>query len=228
MLALTRTELGSRSSADQRKSEDPLTQCLERAGTRVKVRRDEAIFWEGDASDHCYKIVAGAVRISKVLPDGRRQIADFFVAGDIMGFEPGESYDFTAEAIVDSLLLKCPRRRLDAFIADDPSAQRALLSVALDRLSAAQRQMVLLGRKSATEKVASFLSALAARSPAATELDIAMSRTDIADHLGLTIETVSRAFTKLRQQGLIALPHPQHVEILDGEALQEIADGACT
>ena len=104
MLALARTEARSHIPAEPRKAEDALAECLERAGTRIKARRDEAIFWEGDAADHCYKIVAGAVRISKVLPDGRRQVADFFVAGDIIGFEPGGLYDFTAEAIVDSTL----------------------------------------------------------------------------------------------------------------------------
>ena len=228
MLALARTEIASRLSAASRNPEDPLAQCLQRTATRVTAQRDEAIFWEGDAADHCYKIVTGAVRISKVLPDGRRQIADFFVAGDLIGFEPGTSYDFTAEAVVDSVLLKCPRRRLDALLAEDASAQRTLLTVALERLSAAQRQMVLLGRKSATEKVASFLSVLSARSRIMTEVDIPMSRNDIADHLGLTIETVSRAFTKLRRQGIIALPHPQHIEILDVDALRELADCACT
>jgi CRP/FNR family transcriptional regulator len=228
MLTLARTEIASRPSAASRKSEDPLGQCLQRAATRVTAHRDEAIFWEGDAADHCYRIVTGAVRISKVLPDGRRQIADFFAAGDLIGFEPGASYDFTAEAVVDSVLLKCPRRQLEAFLAEDAAAQRTLLSVALERLSAAQRQMVLLGRKSASEKVASFLSVLSARSRTVTEVYIPMSRTDIADHLGLTIETVSRAFTKLRRQGIIALPRPQHIEILDADALHDLADGACS
>jgi CRP-like cAMP-binding protein len=202
-----------------------LAEWLEPAGVRVHVSRNAAIFWEGDQAQHCYRILSGAVRISKMLSDGRRQVADFLLPGDLVGLDRDETQQFSAEAIVDSVLVKYPRRRVEAILGDNPRAQSALLSLALERLSAAQAQMLLLARKSAEERLASFLIGLAERTGSKAVVEISMSRTDIADYLGLTIETVSRSFAKLKRDGVIALPHPQRVQLLNIAALRNLADG---
>lgn len=203
---------------------------LDRLGTLVGVARDGTLFYEGDLADHLYKVVSGAVRLCKVLPDGRRQLADFFLPGDLVGLDLGESHSFAAEAIADSVVLKLPRRRVETMVSENPRLGRALLSLAVERLAAAQSQMVLLGRKNATERLASFLLELLERTGHTGSdqptLTLTMTRADIADYLGLTIETVSRTFARLKQLKAIALPHPQRVVLRDRELLEELAEGA--
>jgi len=203
---------------------------LDRLGTLVDVARDATLFYEGDLADHLYRVVSGAVRLCKVLPDGRRQLADIFLPGDLVGLDLGESHSFAAEAITDSVVLKLPRQRVETLINENPRLGRALLSLAVERLAAAQSQMVLLGRKNATERLASFLLGLIERTGQAASdrptLNLTMTRADIADYLGLTIETVSRTFARLKQLNAIALPHPQRVVVRDRELLEELAEEA--
>jgi len=198
-------------------------------GTRVVFARDTALFWEGDEAEFCYKIVSGAVRVCRLLSDGRRQLADFVLPGDLLGFDASETHSFTAEAIVETVALRFPRRRLDEIALANARVGRLLLTGICERLSAAQDQILLLGRKNASEKLASFILRLAERTgtdgSAGEPLDLAMTRTDIADYLGLTIETVSRTFASFRRNGLIDLPRAQSVVITDRDALAELAEG---
>jgi CRP/FNR family transcriptional regulator len=203
---------------------------LDSVGTRVTVARDATLFYEGDLAEHWYKVVSGAIRICKVLPDGRRQLADFFLPGDLVGFDLGESHAFAAEAVTDSVVIKFPRRRVETLVNENPRLGRALLSLAIERLAAAQSQMVLLGRKNATERLASFLLGLIERTgqgdAAEPAIALTMTRADIADYLGLTIETVSRTFARLKQLNAISLPHPQRVIVRDRERLEDLAEAA--
>lgn len=196
----------------------------------MSVDRGDALFWEGDEAEHYYQVISGAIRFCKIMPDGRRQVASFYLPGDLIGIEAADKYRFSAEAVIDSVVVRFPKSRVEAAAAEDPKVGQALLTIALDRLTAAQNQMLLLGRMNATERVASFLLALASRVQLRDTMprivDITMSRTDIADYLGLTIETVSRAFAKLKKDRVIDLPHPQQAIVLDLARLEQLSEGA--
>lgn len=204
---------------------------LHAKGMRATVARDDVLFNEGDEARSCYKIVSGAIRVVKIMADGRRCVVDFFLPGDVVGLDAAGTYEFTAEAIVDSELVRYPRPRLDATMEDNPQAGRRLLEMTFRRLAAAQSQMLLLGRMNAMERIASFLLNLErrqGRAKAGTRVvRLDMNRMDIADHLGLTLETVSRMLNQFKRQGIIDLPHPQHVCILKGHRLEELANCAC-
>lgn len=192
-----------------------------------KKASGETVFAEGDAADCVYEVVRGMVRLYKLLPDGRRQITGFLSAGHLLGVAPEGVCVYTAEAITEVTLCRYKRTAFERLIDEVPGFAKRLLAVASHELRAAQDQMLLLGRKAATEKVASFLLLMAGPSDGdgAETVEVPMTRSDIADYLGLTIETVSRTFTKLRQDGLIALPTPAHVEIRDRDRLEELAAG---
>jgi CRP-like cAMP-binding protein len=198
-------------------------------GTNAVFARDAALFREGDDAQFCYRIVSGAVRVCRLLPDGRRQLADFLLPGDLLGFDAAGTYSFTAEAIVETVATRYPRRGLDEMAQANVRLSGFLLNIMCERLSAAQNQILLLGRKNAAEKLASFILGLAERTghdgSADDPLDLAMTRTDIADYLGLTIETVSRTFAIFRRNGMIDLPRTQSVVFTDRDALAELAEG---
>lgn len=180
------------------------------------------LFAEGDKAEAVYEVLSGMVRLYKLLPDGRRQVTGFLGAGQLLGLSPEGSCVFTADTITEVSLCRYQRDAFERLIDEVPGFARRLLAVTSHELRAAQDQMVLLGRKSASEKVASFLLMLPRR---ADEIEVPMTRGDIADHLGLTIETVSRTFTRLRQEGLIALPVPTRVRLLDRKGLEKLAAG---
>lgn len=187
----------------------------------------ETLFAEGDAADSVYEVVRGMVRLYKLLPDGRRQITGFLSAGKLLGLAPEGVCVYTAEAITEVTLCRYKRAAFERLIDEVPGFAKRLLTVASHELRAAQDQMLLLGRKSAAEKVTSFLLLLADQHDAEEEdeIEVPMTRSDIADYLGLTIETVSRTLTKLKQDGLIALPTSSRVEIRDRDRLEELASG---
>jgi CRP/FNR family transcriptional regulator len=183
----------------------------------------EAMFWEGDEASYLYEIVSGCVRLCKALPDGRRAITGFTFAGEILGVSFKDRYLFTAEAVGEVKLRRYSRTQMHDSLARMPGLNRDVLALACDELSAAQNQMVLLGRKTACERIASFLLDVASRTckgAAMREIDLPMTRLDIADFLGLTIETVSRVLGRLKSDGIIALPLAHHVEIADLAALR--------
>jgi len=187
----------------------------------------EALFSEGDEADSVYEVVRGMLRLYKLLPDGRRQITGFLSAGHFLGLAPEGVCVYTAEAITEVTLCRYKRKAFDHLIDEVPGFAKRLLAVASHELCAAQSQMLLLGRKAATEKVASFLLMMADQQGKDGEatIDIPMTRSDIGDYLGLTIETVSRTLTKLRQDGLIALPTPDRIKVRDRDQLEELAEG---
>jgi CRP/FNR family transcriptional regulator len=187
----------------------------------------EVLFAEGDEADSIYEVVRGTVRLYKLLPDGRRLITGFLSAGHLLGLAPDGICVYTAEAITEVTLCRYKRAAFERLVDEVPGLAKRLLAVTSDELRAAQDRMLLLGRKSATEKVASFLLLMADQGDGqdAGEVAIPMTRSDIADYLGLTIETVSRTLSKLKQQGMIALPTATRIEIRDRDDLEAVAVG---
>lgn len=178
--------------------------------------RNEEVFGEGEPAEFVYKVVSGAVRSFRILSDGRRQIDRFHLPGDLFGIEDGEEHRFSAEAIADCRIALVKRSSLEAAVMRDSAAARLLWGLACRDLDRAREHMLLLGRKSATERVATFLIEMSA---SAAAIDLPMCRNDIADYLGLTIETVSRTLTQLERRGVIDLPSSRHVELRDRAAL---------
>lgn len=189
----------------------------------------QVIFEEGDPADYVFNISDGEVRLYKLLPDGRRQITGFLNPGDFLGLITESSYAYGAEAIGPVELCCMKLSGLERLLSDIPPVRERLLDMSRDELAAAQEQMLLLGRKSAREKILSFLLYRHKHlDPTGRDasIDLPMSRTDIADYLGLTIETVSRTFTALRDEGLIELPNPHHVIFPDIDAVRDAAEAA--
>jgi len=184
----------------------------------------ETLFSEGDDADCIYEVVSGTLRLYKMLADGRRQMMGFPAAGHLLGLAPAGTHVYTAEALTDVTLCCYPRASFHRLVNDVPGLARRMWAVTSDELRFAQDQLLLLGRKSASEKLASFLLMLADQQDT-DHLSLPMTRTDIADYLGLTIETVSRTVTKLKREKLIALPQVNAMDILDRDALEAMAAG---
>jgi len=208
--------------------ESAALRAFKESGPTVHHQAGETIVFEGDEAQCVYSLTSGLLRLSKLLPDGRRQIAGFLFPGDFLGITLEEDHAFTAEAIASSTLCKFPRRHFEAFMADHPALERRLYAVAAHELAAARQQLVLLGRKTATEKVVSFLLMLASRcrkeGGLADEVAVPMTRNDIADYLGLRIETVSRELTALKTSRLIQLTGTHALRLLDKPRLRAMAE----
>jgi CRP/FNR family transcriptional regulator, nitrogen fixation regulation protein len=199
-----------------RKSVDAATPTV---GSVQSFTKDEEIFAEGDKAAYVYKVLSGVVRTSKLLSDGRRQIDAFHLAGDIFGIEAGDEYRFCAESVGNCVVVAYRRSHLAALTGSDAQLGQDMTMGMMRSLVRAQNHMLLLGRKSALEKIATFLLDMAERTADDSTLDLPMSRTDIADHLGLTIETVSRSFTQLERQGIIGLPSARRIVLSNRAAL---------
>lgn len=193
------------------------------SGVRMTYARNEEIYGEAESADLVYRVISGVVRTYKILSDGRRQIAEFYLPGDIFGLETGEDYALSAEAVGEVVVFAMRRRALLTLVESNGDLARRLWSVTLYDLKRSQGHMLLLGRKGALERVAWFLMDLAQRFPAQRDILLPMSRQDIADYLGLTIETVSRTMTELQDQALIALNGCRHVILRDLTALEDMA-----
>jgi CRP/FNR family nitrogen fixation transcriptional regulator len=201
---------------------EPFRRAPDALGTAHVYAKDEEIFAEGDRAAYFYKVVSGAVRTSKLLSDGRRQIDAFHLPGDIFGLESGDEHRFTAEALGAAKVVSYRRCRPDSLASGDSALSRQIVAAMMRSLERAQNHMMLLGRKSAVERIATFLLTLAERM-ADDAVDLPMSRIDIADHLGLTIETVSRTLTQLERQGVITLPeHRRSIVLRDKAALRRL------
>jgi CRP/FNR family transcriptional regulator len=188
----------------------------------------ETFLNEGEPATHFFNVVEGAVKVFKLLPDGRRQITGFLFAGDLLGLAFNDTYTYSAEAITPVKLCRFPRRQLERLLDAFPRIERRLLAMASNELAAAQEQMMLLGRKTAHERIASFLLSLARREErhgGGASVLLPMTRTDIADYLGLTTETASRVFTSLKKRGYIELEAGGRVLFTDRDGLEEIATG---
>jgi len=201
---------------------------LSSARMSQKIEAGETFLNEGDAATHFLNIIDGSVKIYKLMPDGRRQITGFLFAGDLLGLAVNDVYTYSAEALTPVTVCRFPRRQLERLLDDFPKMEKRLLAMASNELAAAQEQMMLLGRKTAHERVASFLLMLARRERrfgrSAAAVDLSMTRTDIADYLGLTTETASRVFTSLKKRGWIELAGSK-VTLSDRDALDELATG---
>ena len=188
----------------------------------------KSVFEEGDEPRYMFNVTSGMIRLSKLLPNGRRQIVGFVFPGDMLGLASHGAYTCSAEAIGPVKVCRFPREKMIAVLDEVPHLRARLLDIAADELKQAQDQMLLLGRKSPMEKVASFLLRLRGENIRCGErvdrLDLAMGRGDIADYLGLTIETVSRTFTKLRHEGVIQLEGAHRVVITNEEGLEDLAE----
>ncbi|MDR6304288.1 CRP/FNR family nitrogen fixation transcriptional regulator [Nitrobacter vulgaris] len=166
-------------------------------------KKGSEIYGEKEPADYVYQVKAGSVRSYKLLPDGRRQIGAFHLVGDIFGLENGSEHRFTAEAIVNTTVRLIKRRSLEMMAESDAMVSRNLLGMTTENLEHAENHMLLLGRKTSLERVAAFLVEMDRRLAAAGVMPLPMSRRDIADYLGLTLETVSRALSRLHELGVI-------------------------
>ena len=200
--------------------------ALDHIGTVLSLSREDVLFYEGDTADHYFKVVTGAIRFCKLLADGRRHVSDFYLPGDFIGLDGEANYLFTAEAVTQTSVVRYTRRSVDALAWQEPRIGRQLLSIACHGLSLAQQKQVLLGRKSAEERIASFLLDLAGRNGETDRVSLPMSRTDIGDHLGLTMETVSRGLSHLKSEGIISLENSHQILFRDRDALEGLADAA--
>ena len=204
-------------------------ELLKEIGSVVRIARMQTIIHEGDPAANYFKVISGAVRVYKLLADGRRQIVGFPLTGDFFGWSAGDSYPHTAEAISDVTVLRVPRKRLEALVEAHPKLGIRLLGMAHGEICAAQEQMLLLGRKTAEERIASFLVAMSERAAshgeASNVIVLSMTRGEIADYLGLSAEAVSRGLSALKREGLIAIREPQRIALVHPEALADRAEG---
>jgi CRP/FNR family transcriptional regulator len=198
---------------------------LARVTRRRRLTPGQVLLSEGEPVEHYYNIVEGHVRVFRTLEDGRRQITGFLERGDFIGLALGETHEFTVEAIDEVELCQFPRRALLGLVDDLRPLERALRDLTSHELVAAHDHMVLLGRKTAQERVASFLVQRACPAPAGApeSVRLPMTQTDIADYLGLRLETVSRVMNALRTQGVIARPSAHHVLVTKPAALRQMA-----
>ena len=190
-------------------------------GALMPFARDAEIYGESEPADYLYKVVSGAVRTYKVLNDGRRQISSFYLPGEIFGLEVGGEHTFSAEAVADSKILVIRRSAVVALAGRDKEVARQLWRMTATELQRAHDHIMLL-IKTAQERVAGFLLEMAARGSDASEVDLPMSRQDIADYLGLTIETVSRMVTQLEKSGTIALATSRRIVLRKRGALSRM------
>jgi len=190
------------------------------AGSSLRFEADREIYGEGEEAGSYYKVVSGVARTCRFLADGRRQIDGFHVAGDVFGIEPGATRCLTAEAVSDCKIIAYRRAPLDD--AGAAFASPHLVTHLLRNLERAQDHAVLLGRRSAVEKVAAFLLDWARKSATAGTIMLVMTRLDIGDYLGLTIETVSRTLSLFERDGIIALPSVRQLRIMDLDALMAL------
>jgi len=197
---------------------------LEQFGSTVTVERDREIYGQDDPAQYCWRILSGCVRTVKLLEDGRRQVGEFLFVGDIFGLDDLAIHDFAAEAVTEVKLRRYPRRMVEALAESHASLAHWLRTLTLNNLHAAHERLMLLGRKTAMEKLASFLLEMDRRSttPGRAMLDLPMSRADIADHLGLTVETVCRVLAHLKRDGALGICRTG-VELYDRRCLCDLA-----
>jgi CRP/FNR family transcriptional regulator, nitrogen fixation regulation protein len=195
--------------------------AMEAMGSQMKFGPNAEIFGEGEPAEHVYKVVTGAVRTYRILSDGRRQIGGFYLPGDIFGLEIGKEHQFSAEAINGVTVLVIRRSAIVSLAERDCEAACELWSFTGRELKRVQEHMLLLV-KSAQQRVASFLLEMSKRLAATDTIELPMSRQDIADYLGLTIETVSRTMTQLVSEQAIGLPSSRRIVLRNAGALRRL------
>ena len=197
---------------------------LDQLAVIIPCHRGQEICSQGEPADHWYCVISGAARRCVIRLDGRRQIVDLLLPGDVFGFSASEEYDYTIEAVAEgTVVASYPRRRVEMLADADPLLGREIRQVSFLALARLQAQLLMLGRITALEKVGSFILEIAARmsSERGNSIALPMSRYDIADYLAVSVETVSRALTYLKQRGVIKLSGARLVWIVDRDALKE-------
>ena len=184
-------------------------------------KKGSEIYGEKEPAEYVYQVKTGAVRSYKLLSDGRRQIGAFHLAGDVFGLENGGAHRFTAEAIIDTMVRLIRRQSLELVAESDAMVARNLLTMTTSNLQHAEDHMLLLGRKTSLDRVAAFLLEMDKRLTAAGVMALPMSRRDIADYLGLTLETVSRALSRLHELGILGFigNNQRQIVLLDRDKL---------
>lgn len=233
MLAVDTTQATSPQSfqgvAVDRRLDGNVSQRLFCISSVRTVTPKEVVFCQDEPGDYVYEVIEGVVKLYMLTADGRIQITGFAYPGQILALDADTTYCTTAEAVTHAKLCQYPRAKFERVIDECPELARQLFAIVAQDLTAARSQMLLLGRKSATERVASFLLDLSERQDARGEdpsvIDLPMSRGDIGDYLGLTIETVSRTITRLRQIGVVDLRQHRMIRLRDMDRLSDLAEG---
>ena len=196
---------------------------------QISLSPRHMLFNEGDTARHVFTLVKGTAKLTRLLPDGREQVLGFRFAGDVLGYTGAERYPFSAQLLTPAQLCRLERRKLDELLRRYPALERRLLDLCVQELAATQEQLVTVGRRTAEARVAAFLLSLAEagqrRQQTAAMLEMPMTRADIADFLGLTLETVSRTLTAFRRRGWVREPSHGRIELLRREALFGLTDG---
>ena len=198
-----------------------IAQVMSRMGAAMRFAKDDEIFFQDDDAELIYLLQSGAARTTRLLADGRRQVGGFYYPGDLIGFETGEQHRFSAEALCDCTVLVLKRRALNEFAGDD-DLERAIWDVTRAELERMQDHLLVLGRKTACERVASFLMGVAERETT-DQHDLHMGRQDMADYLGLTIETVSRMLTQLQSASVVSFESARQFRVTSPRALERLA-----
>lgn len=199
---------------------------FERIARPVYLAPNEALFSAGQIISSVHTVTAGVARLYKLLPDGRRQVTGFALPGAFLGIAPSDRYSYSVDAVDSVSACRIPVEVFKHFIKQRPHFLLRINEFAARELMLAQEQMLLLGRRTAEEKVAAFLIDWRERQ-ACTEdqrqtITLPMSRQDIADYLGLTIETVSRTLTRFERERLLTIV-PGGVRLLDSTRAEAIA-----
>jgi len=199
-----------------------IASCAGVIATEFSYRKDEEIYGEGEPSEYVYQVIRGAVRTYKLLNDGRRQIGAFLLPGDVFGLDPGSTHRLTAEAIADTTVRLVKRRSLEAAAGSNVQVAHNLWTMTAGDLRHAEDHMLLLGRKTAMEKVATFLLEMDRRLAKAGMMALPMCRRDIGDYLGLTLETVSRALSQLSDEGILIISSARQIVLRNRQRLADM------
>lgn len=196
---------------------------LEQFGTTVRFGRDAEIHAEGEDDRFCYRVISGCVRSVRLAEDGRRQIGEFYLAGDMFGLDDLEARDFATEAVTDAVLRRYPRRMVENLAESHGALSRRLRDLVCSRLHSAHARLMLLARGTAPERIAAFLlemrGRLGHRGP--EMMDLPMGRADMADHLGLTVETICRVLAGMKRDRTVEIGRTG-VSVRDPSALRRV------
>ena len=204
---------------------NPFAEITGHAGliaSEFSYKKDEEIYGEDEPAEYVYQVISGAVRSYKLLSDGRRQIGAFHLPGDVFGLEFGSSHRLAAEAIIDTNVRLVKRRSLEQAASVDVAVARKLWTMTAGDLRHAEDHMLLLGRKTAMERVATFLLEMDRRLAVAGMMALPMCRRDIGDYLGLTLETVSRALSQLHSQGVLGFSGARQIVLRNRQRLRSM------
>ena len=199
--------------------------CREMPGVKTVFARDEDIFNEGEEARFFYKVIAGAVRTQRLLGDGRRHVEAFHLPGEMFGLESSETYLLGAEAVTNTTVLTFKRSAVEALAARDIGVAQQLWRFTAGRLERSIAHLFMLGRMTATERVAGFLVDMDERMRPSGDIELPMTRRDIADYLGLTLETVSRIMSQLQAKGVVERSGARHIKVQRRSSLKALGAG---